>query len=154
MNRRDFLKAMLGAAMAPAVVKAENIMKIWTPPQDIVTPVMHIYDTFGGGDFTAESWVMPAAAGTWSHIALVREAGEIKRYLNGELVRDFPKHMEVTITSPQDKRVLAVQPFDGLMQDLRFTKAARTIVPTTPPADMQLQYAIHMERGLNVFNYK
>lgn len=32
MNRRQFLQAMLAAGAAPAIVKAENLMKIWVPP--------------------------------------------------------------------------------------------------------------------------
>ncbi len=34
-TRRGFLKGILAFGMAPAVVKAENIMRIWTPPQDL-----------------------------------------------------------------------------------------------------------------------
>jgi len=33
MDRRDFLKTILATATAPAIVKADNIMKIWTPPE-------------------------------------------------------------------------------------------------------------------------
>lgn len=36
MNRRGFLKAILAAGIAPAIVKAENIMRI--QPQKIITP--------------------------------------------------------------------------------------------------------------------
>jgi hypothetical protein len=32
INRRGFLKGLVGAVAAPAVVKAENLMKIWVPP--------------------------------------------------------------------------------------------------------------------------
>lgn len=33
MNRRGFLGAILAGAAAPAVVKAESLMKIWVPPE-------------------------------------------------------------------------------------------------------------------------
>lgn len=33
MNRRNFLKSMIAVASAPAIVKAENIMKVWVPPE-------------------------------------------------------------------------------------------------------------------------
>lgn len=148
MERRDFLRAMLGVAMAPAVVKAENIMKIWVPEQEIEVPVMTVYDNFGGGDFTAESWVMPAMAGVWSHVALVRQAGEIKKYLNGELVKDFPKEMQVGIAPPSPK-MLDVQPFNGYIQDLRITKAVREL--RTPRPDVNLGYELDMHKGLSVF---
>ena len=31
--RRSFLAGILGAAAAPAIVKAESLMKLWVPPQ-------------------------------------------------------------------------------------------------------------------------
>jgi hypothetical protein len=36
MNRRNFLAAMLGAAAAPAIVRAESLMKIVVPKQEII----------------------------------------------------------------------------------------------------------------------
>jgi len=33
MNRRNFLKSSVIIAVAPAIVKAENIMKIWVPSE-------------------------------------------------------------------------------------------------------------------------
>lgn len=42
MNRRNFLGAMLAAASAPAVVKAENLMKIFVPPErKILQPIYY-----------------------------------------------------------------------------------------------------------------
>jgi hypothetical protein len=35
MNRRGFLQTCLALAAAPAIVRAESIMRIWTPPQNI-----------------------------------------------------------------------------------------------------------------------
>ena len=48
MNRRDFLKTMIAAAAAPAIVKAENIMKVWVPPEKkIITGELgHYNDLF------------------------------------------------------------------------------------------------------------
>lgn len=37
-NRRTFLKGLGILGAAPAIVHAENIMKIWTPPKDIILP--------------------------------------------------------------------------------------------------------------------
>jgi hypothetical protein len=34
-NRRGFLGAMFAAAAAPAIVRAESLMKIYVPPQEI-----------------------------------------------------------------------------------------------------------------------
>lgn len=38
ISRRQFLQGMIAAAAAPAIVKAENIMKIWVPRQRVHTP--------------------------------------------------------------------------------------------------------------------
>ena len=39
MNRRHFLSIIAAGLAAPAIVKAENIMRIWTPPErTIVNP--------------------------------------------------------------------------------------------------------------------
>lgn len=36
MKRRDFLKGLLIAPVAPAIVKADNLMKLFVPPQAII----------------------------------------------------------------------------------------------------------------------
>lgn len=36
MNRRGFLQSCLALAAAPAIVRAESLMKIWVPPQEII----------------------------------------------------------------------------------------------------------------------
>jgi hypothetical protein len=36
MDRRSFLRGLGILGVAPAIVHAENIMKIWTPPKDII----------------------------------------------------------------------------------------------------------------------
>ena len=43
MNRRDFLKTMIAAAAAPAIVKADNIMKIWVPPEKRIINYPELY---------------------------------------------------------------------------------------------------------------
>lgn len=53
MNRRGFLGAMLGAAMAPAVVKAENLMKIIVPAEKKI---------FVGRGMTSPIWTLDDAA--------------------------------------------------------------------------------------------
>lgn len=71
MNRRNFLQAMLAAAAAPAICRAENLMKIYVPPQKIYsgTPAdfLGFMDEFrevpeplydlGLNDFTVDGWV-------------------------------------------------------------------------------------------------
>ena len=40
MNRRGFLASCLIASAAPAIVRAESLMKLWVPPQEIwVQPI-------------------------------------------------------------------------------------------------------------------
>ena len=41
-NRRGFFGAMLAAAAAPAIVRAESLMKIYVPPQEIVLSKAHV----------------------------------------------------------------------------------------------------------------
>ncbi len=35
MNRRGFLASCLALSAAPAIVRAESLMKLWVPPQEI-----------------------------------------------------------------------------------------------------------------------
>ena len=42
MNRRNFFQAMLATATAPAIVRAESLMRIIAPPMDIIVPPMGI----------------------------------------------------------------------------------------------------------------
>lgn len=39
MNRRGFLQSILAAGIAPAIVKAENLMGIYIPPKKILIAV-------------------------------------------------------------------------------------------------------------------
>jgi hypothetical protein len=39
-DRRGFLGAMFAAAAAPAIVRAESLMKIYVPPQEILLPTL------------------------------------------------------------------------------------------------------------------
>ena len=48
MKRRDFLKGMLLACSAPAIVKADSLMKIYVPDNKIVT---YKKATFNGNEF-------------------------------------------------------------------------------------------------------
>ena len=49
MNRRHFLNIIAAGLAAPAVVKAENIMRIWTPPeQAIVNPFAGMWQDEAG----------------------------------------------------------------------------------------------------------
>lgn len=38
MNRRGFLTSILALGAAPAIVRAESLMKLWVPPQEIWVP--------------------------------------------------------------------------------------------------------------------
>lgn len=67
INRRGFLKGMLGLAAAPAICKAENLMKIFVPSQELIIPdqnlgrgmtnsIIHIDEAgFLGGDFDGDT---------------------------------------------------------------------------------------------------
>jgi hypothetical protein len=48
MNRRGFLGAMLAAASAPAIVKAENLMKIMVPKEKKILTLSALAGDFDG----------------------------------------------------------------------------------------------------------
>ena len=79
MNRRGFLSAMLGAAMAPAIVRSESIMKLWTPSQEIWVPEKET--------ITASAWVAYGAS-AWYHLAIAKDGDTITRYVNGQVCND------------------------------------------------------------------
>lgn len=60
MSRRGFLGAMLAAATAPAIVKSENLMKIFVPKQDIIITADSLFESMGwstqglGADFDGD----------------------------------------------------------------------------------------------------
>lgn len=85
MNRRGFLASMLALAAAPAIVKAENLMKIYVPRDELILPepLATGFD-FGNGDFTVEMWVKPSTE-QWNHIAQVHKDGVVLEYVNGVL---------------------------------------------------------------------
>jgi hypothetical protein len=48
VSRRTFLKSAGVLLAAPAIVKAENIMKIWTPPKDdLIVYINGVYQSPG-----------------------------------------------------------------------------------------------------------
>lgn len=49
MNRRHFLSIIAAGLAAPAIVKAENIMRIWTPPEPkIINPFEGMWQDAAG----------------------------------------------------------------------------------------------------------
>jgi len=126
MNRRGFLKVMLAAAAAPAIVRSENIMKIWTPSQEIITDPY----AFAGDEYTLESWMQPITgvhAGMWYHVGITKNAsGELVKYVNGEKVDDhpiIPQFNDTVVPMLRDKKIYMDTPnFDGYLNDIRFTK--------------------------------
>lgn len=81
-NRRGFLGALLAAAAAPAIVKAESLMPIWVPATPkIITPQWDM----GSGDFTMETWA-PTLTGKWHSIHLVQGEFGKRAYVDGSRV--------------------------------------------------------------------
>ena len=144
MDRRGFLKSMLAAAAAPAIVKAENLMKLYVPPQEIVVPepvgmtfdgcgdYMPVPDSaFGDGDWTMEAWMKPTT-GEWNNVVIVRSDGVVTEYLNGNEVptgtlkqRGFeimPSGPGLMTAKINDSYVQLLPPdFNGHVNDIRIT---------------------------------
>lgn len=150
MNRRGFLKAMLAAAAAPAIVRAESLMKIYVPPEPkLFVPSDSIVQgmEFGKNDFTFETWVKKPETegmilggdGEWKHIAQVYSGGRLHEYVNGVKVAtgtlkrtfDMAVHMpRQTDNYPSTKIDFA----GGSISDLRITNGiARSIEPPALP---------------------
>jgi hypothetical protein len=145
MDRRGFLKAILAAAAAPAIVKAENLMKLYVPSREIIVnkfdgcgDYMPFDDSAYGwaeGDFTIETWMKPTA-GDWHHIALVRDDYRYIEYLDGkEVVPGTLKARGFEIAQSKSGLLSAKiedhtaqfysSDFDGHVDDLRITSLAR-----------------------------
>lgn len=80
-SRRSFLAGLLAAAAAPAIVRSESLMKLWVPPQDIFVPPPS-WD-MGSGDWTVEFWHRPLRHKVHQHMAVVRDNGVERLYLDG-----------------------------------------------------------------------
>lgn len=120
MSRRGFLGVMLAVAAAPAIVKAENIMKIWTPRTEIIT---NPFADHLGDDYTAEAWMKPDNS-PWVHVAMVKAGDVFINYIDGKRVRDhplLPKFVDVVAPMAESKR-LGFNNFDGYVNDIRLTR--------------------------------
>ena len=139
-TRRGFLKAMLAACAAPAIVKAENLMKV-VAPKGVVESDAGLYipaepsplSADLSGEFTMETWVKPAP-GKWAHIALVSRPDSVggnilteyvdgKQVSNGTHASMFPgahfdfKEGQLSIGTPAKK--------EFYLDDFRVTSLAR-----------------------------
>ena len=61
MNRRSFLGSILAAAVAPAIVRADSLMRIVPRETVLIDPWFDNVKMLGhfDGDFTIESWIQP-----------------------------------------------------------------------------------------------
>lgn len=138
ISRRGFLKSMLAMAAAPAICKAENLMKIYVPPQEIILPSQEILEvadlTFGTGDFTIEAWMNKDQ---WHHVCQTYNAGIKREYIDGVQVpigtqeRLMGGVKLVGTDKDRENNLVIMVPnangnqFDGLMSDLRIRNDAR-----------------------------
>jgi hypothetical protein len=81
MDRRGFLQSILAAAVAPAVIKVENAMRLWVPK----TPEILVATSLPG-DISLASWVQDAV---WRHVVLVREDNDVKAFVDGVRVQSL-----------------------------------------------------------------
>lgn len=128
-TRRGFLKSILALAAAPAIVRAESLMR---GKGTILLPDYSICPL--EGDWTVEYWAKPVEA-EWTSIAQVRENGRLFTYVNGILQLDnsLTGQVKVRVENQIHDSIQLETPDKGfLLQELRATNnAARYIkVPT------------------------
>lgn len=160
MDRRGFLKSMLAAAMAPAVVRAESLMKIYVPPQEIFIPANSIVQglEFGTNDFTFESWVKKPSDegmlfggdGQWKHIAQVYSNGRLVEYVDGvqvasgTLKRNF--NLNVDMGNP---KTVGIDFANGWIDDLRVTDGVARKIEVPDFAKKDSWFSVPFSRNSN-----
>ena len=107
-SRRGFLAAMFAAAAAPAIVRAESLMKIVVPKQEIILPAQF---NMGTDDFTIEAWVKPD--GEWHHHSMTRGPNGITHFLDGAVIRPTKGQTDWITLTMQKGNVDALQVFRG-----------------------------------------
>jgi len=72
LSRRGFLKLTGVVLAAPAIVRAESLMKIWTPPKDIILPEQFLnigLDNLVAGQlYTFSTYIKSADGGSWNRV--------------------------------------------------------------------------------------
>lgn len=134
ISRRSALKAMFAACAAPAIVRAESLMKLYVPRQDLILPESTLQEApetlllegFGERDFTVETWLRPPN-GQWQHFAQVRRDGKTLSYLDGKLVANSDFHAHGFKVSKRNGFWAAKHDptFSGQMTDWKITSLAR-----------------------------
>ncbi len=56
MNRRGFLTSCLALSAAPAIVRAESLMKLWVPPQGLMVEPNTLNSFMHSQEFTSSTW--------------------------------------------------------------------------------------------------
>lgn len=94
--RRSFLAGMLAACSAPAIVRAESLMKIIVPSDEILLLTWRRMDFGAGDDFFTIERIGPLyedmdfihhEPGKWHQIAKTRINGVVTRYIDGKPFR-------------------------------------------------------------------
>jgi Concanavalin A-like lectin/glucanases superfamily len=129
-TRRGFLKAILAAAVAPAIVRAESLMPIYVPKQEIFTfsgcgdYLDMPFDVDVSGDFTIETWARPVD--DWRFLAMTRDCSGMHYYIDNQeaSAKEFSE-------ATGGKKVLSIKEehvtldpnrnFNGFLDDLRIT---------------------------------
>ena len=115
MNRRSFLKTAGIILAAPAIVKAENIMKIWTPPSDLVVPDLvflngilqtpeEVANPIHPGNYVL-SYFMKETDGTWQHHQEIHHYDKPPKELKIMFPRQFSKPPKISVSGIQLTRL-------------------------------------------------
>lgn len=117
-TRRSFLRGVIAAALAPAIVRAESLMPIYVPPPPkIITPESF---NLGDGDWTVDGWVSDVrftkklyepnyVEPVFRHVAFVVSGGVVTNYVDGKQVAAdhplVPKFHKVAVPTARERNL-------------------------------------------------
>ena len=173
ISRRGFLKGIIAAAMAPAIVRAGSLMPVYVAKHDLVVPDQTLFDSgdylqptsmvegFGDKDFTIEAWMRPVDHSEWKHVAQIQRDGHLECYIDGTMIRasEFEAH-GFKLTAENGRYTIGFDRvpdlgnadayFQGHLNAVRLTSVARdpSTLDFNQPPDLKSKSLFRIERNL------
>jgi concanavalin A-like lectin/glucanase superfamily protein len=114
---------------------------------------------------TAKADTPVLSVGTWHHLAGVYDGGEVRLYLDGELLAKAPasgkrtlRNLPLIVGADVDGRGVATSPFDGWIDEVRLSTSARYggerfEPPIRHGSDAQTHVLLHLDHKLGPWVY-